>query len=289
MNGILLVDKPEGWTSHDVVAKLRGILGTRRIGHSGTLDPLATGLLVCFVGRATRAVQFAESAGKSYVAGLRPGVVTDTQDIEGAVISTSDKQVARGEVELALAGFCGEQMQIPPMYSAVKIKGKKLYEYARKGVEIEREPRQIQIYALRLLDEKNGDYELYVECSKGTYIRTLCHDMGRALGSGAVMSSLRRMTSGDFSVEEAHSLKQIEEAAQDGRGESLLLPVDRLFSAHRELTLNPDDVRRLKNGIRFESNAAPGLYRVYGQDGEFLALGQVDKGILAVIKSFYEV
>ena len=192
MNGILLVDKPQDWTSHDVVAKLRGVFGERRIGHSGTLDPLATGLLVVFLGRATKAVEFSEAAEKEYVAHLRLGLETDTQDITGTVLRTSSEVPDRSALEAVLPQFRGEICQLPPMYSAIKVNGKKLYEIARKGGEVERQSRQITIHELTLLGEENGDYLLRVRCSKGTYIRTLCHDIGQALGCGGVMTALRR-------------------------------------------------------------------------------------------------
>ena len=182
MNGILLIDKPQGWTSHDVVAKLRGLLGQRRIGHSGTLDPMATGLLIVLLGRATRAAEFAEAQEKEYIAGLRLGLVTDTQDITGRVLERHDADVSPQELESVLNNFRGDLMQLPPMYSAIKIGGKKLYQLARKGQEVERRPRPVRISRLEIAGEIEGGYSLLVQCSKGTYIRTLCHDIGQALG-----------------------------------------------------------------------------------------------------------
>ncbi|MBQ3010606.1 MAG: tRNA pseudouridine(55) synthase TruB, partial [Oscillospiraceae bacterium] len=196
MNGIILIDKPRDWTSHDVVGKLRRLLQERRIGHSGTLDPLATGLLVVFVGRATRAVEFAEADAKQYIAGLRLGVETDTQDITGTILKETECCVTQEELKAVLPRFMGEISQIPPMYSALKVNGQKLYDIARKGGEVERKPRQITIHSLELVDNSHleeGDYCLDVTCSKGTYIRTLCHDIGEALGVGGTMSSLRRV------------------------------------------------------------------------------------------------
>ena len=192
MNGIILIDKPQGWTSHDVVAKLRGILHERRIGHSGTLDPLATGLLVVFVGRATRAVEFAEADSKEYIAGLRLGLSTDTQDISGNVISECSDLPDEEAVYRAVNGFVGDIEQIPPMYSAVKIGGKKLYELARKGQSVERTPRKITVSSIEIIGREGGDYLLKIACSKGTYVRTLCNDIGASLGCGACMSSLRK-------------------------------------------------------------------------------------------------
>ena len=225
MNGILLVDKPAGWTSHDVVAKLRGVLGERRMGHSGTLDPMATGLLVVFAGRATRAVSFSENHTKCYEAHLRLGLTTDTQDTTGTVLSRSERAVSRAELEAVLPQFRGDILQVPPMYSALKVDGKKLYEIARRGGEVARKARPVTIEELTVLGEADGDYALRVRCSKGTYIRTLCHDIGAALGCGGVMSALRRTEVGAYRVSDAHTMDALcalpREAAQ-----RLLLSVD---------------------------------------------------------------
>lgn len=229
MNGIILIDKPQDWTSHDVVAKLRGILHERRIGHSGTLDPLATGLLVVFVGRATRAVEFAEADSKEYIAGLRLGLSTDTQDISGNVIAECSDLPDEGAVRRAVNSFIGDIEQIPPMYSAIKIGGKKLYELARKGQSVERAPRKITVSSIEIIGRESGDYLLKIACSKGTYVRTLCNDIGASLGCGACMSSLRRISAGAFSVESAHSIDEVENAANDGRVVDIMLPVDTLF------------------------------------------------------------
>ena len=181
-NGILVIDKSAGWTSQDVAAKLRGVFHERRVGHGGTLDPMATGVLPVFIGRATRAAEFLESAEKEYVAGLRLGVVTDTQDTSGTVLETNPVCVTRAQLEAALRQFLGPIEQIPPMYSAIKINGQKLYELARRGQEVARRPRSITIHALELLEGEGADWTIRVRCSKGTYVRTLCHDLGRALG-----------------------------------------------------------------------------------------------------------
>ena len=180
MNGILLIDKPESWTSNDVVQKLRGILHEKRIGHAGTLDPMATGLLTVFVGRATRAVEFAEGDRKRYLAGLRLGLTTDTQDITGEVLGQCEADVTREALEEALQAFRGELRQTPPMYSAVKVNGRRLYELARKGETVERKEREITVYSLEVLEQNGEDWLLDVSCSKGTYVRTLCHDRGSA-------------------------------------------------------------------------------------------------------------
>lgn len=289
MNGIILIDKPQDWTSNDVVAKLRGILHERRIGHSGTLDPLATGLLVVFVGRATRAVEFAEADSKEYIAGLRLGLSTDTQDISGNVIAECSDLPDEGAVRRAVNSFIGDIEQIPPMYSAIKIGGKKLYELARKGQSVERAPRKITVSSIEIIGREGGDYLLKIACSKGTYVRTLCNDIGASLGCGACMSSLRRISAGAFSVESAHSIDEVENAANEGQLVDIMLPVDTLFSALPELKVPESTANRLKTGNIIKISAADGDYRVYSDSGEFLLVGKVENEKLKTIKSFFEV
>ena len=287
MSGILLVDKPAGWTSHDVVGRLRRMTGQRRIGHSGTLDPMATGLLVVFLGRATRAVEFAEGHDKAYTALLRPGVVTDTLDTTGTVLATSPERPTRSELETALGAFRGEIEQLPPMYSALKHNGKKLYEIARAGGEVERKPRPVTIYRLECTGERDGDFVLEVECSKGTYIRTLCDDIGRALGCGACMSGLRRTRAGGFDVRDALTIEEIERRG----AENCLMPVDALFAGRPVVLLKDARAEKaLRNGmdVRFDADFA-GECRVYAESGEFLALCRAEGGALKTIKSFFEV
>ncbi len=289
MNGILLIDKEPDWTSNDVVAKLKGMLHQRRVGHSGTLDPMATGLLVVFVGRATRAVEFAEGHDKRYLASLRLGLVTDTQDISGTVLERREASVTRGELEAALEAFKGEQEQLPPMYSAIKHKGRPLYEIARKGGEVERKPRKITVYDMRLIGEDRGDYLLDIRCSKGTYVRTLCHDLGHALGCGGCMSSLRRLEAGGFSVDKAHKLSEVQEYADQGRAEELLLPVDSLFTELNSCVAEAWQERKLRCGNEYSVGLPDGDYRVYSASGEFLMLGRVENKTMKTLKSFFEV
>jgi len=291
-NGILVVDKPAGWTSMDVCAKLRGVLGERRVGHGGTLDPMATGVLPVFVGRATRAVEFAGESKKEYIAGIKLGRVTNTQDITGEVLEEHPVPADRAALSAVLPAFTGESTQIPPMYSAVKVKGKRLYELARKGREVERKPRPITIYALELLEEappEGSDYLLRVCCSKGVYVRTLCHDIGRALGCGACMSALRRTQAAGFTLEDAVTLEQAV-SAPDPAG--LLLPVDEFFArsgwAERQ-TVAPAAEKLLRNGGAASVPGPDGTRRIYGQSGEFLGLGSSQTGCLRLIKSFFEV
>lgn len=290
MNGIILVDKPQDWTSHDVVAKLRGVLHERRIGHSGTLDPLATGLLVVFVGRATRAVEFAEADSKEYITGLHLGVSTDTQDITGNIVASSGALPDEAALRAAIGRFIGDIEQIPPMYSAIKIGGKKLYELARRGESVERAPRKITVSAIDIAGRDGDDYILNISCSKGTYVRTLCSDIGEALGCGACMSSLRRTRAGVFSVDDAHSLADIEAAVREGRLSDIILPVvDTLFASFPKLTVSQSAAKRLKNGNIIKISAEDGEYKVYSDSDEFLLLGRVECGKLKTIKSFYEV
>ncbi len=288
MNGIFLVDKPADFTSHDVVAKLRGILRERRIGHSGTLDPMATGLLVVFVGRATRAVEFAENHEKEYIAGLRPGLRTDTLDTSGTVLNSTNVALSKEELLAVLPEFMGEIQQTPPMFSAVKVGGKKLYELARKGVEVERKSRPVTIKTLELIGREAGDFILRIVCSKGTYIRTLCGDIGERLGCGAALCSLRRTRAGIFSIDDAYTLGEIQALADAGTVERALRPVDSLFSESPPLTLSVAQTARCLCGSDFPYTAADGDYRVYDPDGAFLMLGRVENGRMSTIKSFFD-
>lgn len=286
MNGILYVDKPQGWTSHDVVAKLRGVSGQKRVGHSGTLDPLATGLLAVFFGPATKAVSFSEAAEKEYIAHLRLGMETDTQDITGTILRVYDKIPDRTDLEAILPQFCGEIEQIPPMYSAIKVQGQKLYEIARRGGEIAREPRHISIRSMELLGTENSDYVLRIRCSKGTYIRTLCHDIGRALGCGGVMTALRRTMLGNVSVDDACSMDELC-AMERSDFSALLLPTDTLFSQYDAVTLSAEDEAHCRNGRSFSLSVPNGTYRLYGEHGVFLMLAAVDSGSVTAIKRFH--
>ena len=287
-NGIVIIDKPQGWTSMDVCAKLRGILHEKRVGHAGTLDPMATGVLPVFVGQATKAVSFAEGGQKVYEAVLQLGLVTDTQDTTGTVLSRAERAVSRAELEAVLPQFRGDILQVPPMYSALKVDGKKLYEIARRGGEVARKARPVTIEELTVLGEADGDYVLRVRCSKGTYIRTLCHDIGAALGCGGVMSALRRTEVGGYRVEDAHTMDELcalpREAAQ-----RLLLPVDSLWPDAAQRTVDAQAERLARCGNPFRLAVPDGVYRIYAASGEFLLLAQVTDGTAVTIKSFFEV
>ena len=284
-SGIIIIDKPAGWTSMDICAKLRGIFHERRVGHAGTLDPMATGVLPVFVGAATRAVSFAEAGDKEYIAGLRLGLVTNTQDTTGEVLEQHPAAVSQGDLEAVLPRFTGDIQQVPPMFSAIKRDGKKLYELARKGQEVERAARPVTIHALQVLGQTGeGDFLLRVRCSKGTYVRTLCHDIGQALGCGGCMSSLRRTMAAGFTLEEAVTLEQVQ-----GAGEALLRPVDSLFSDRPAFRLtSPRQEHLCRNGNPVPApGLAPGEYRVYGRDGAFLCLSRWEDGRLVSIKNFF--
>ena len=293
-NGIIIMDKPQGWTSMDVCAKLRGIFHEKRVGHAGTLDPMATGVLPVFIGRATRAVEFAAGSDKEYVAGLKLGVVTNTQDITGEILEQRPAEVTRKQLLAVLPRFTGAIEQVPPMYSAIKINGKKLYELARKGKEVERGPRPVTIHALEALDgppPQGVDFLLRIHCSKGTYVRTLCHAIGPALGCGGCMGSLQRIKAAGFTQADSVTLEAVQEAVDRGEGESLLLPVDCCFAGLPVLVLKTAGAeKKIRNGAALPVRDVPdGEYRVYGMDKTFLALGRAVGGRLTTVKSFFEV
>lgn len=288
-NGLIIIDKPAGWTSMDVCAKLRGIFREKRVGHAGTLDPMATGILPVFVGRSTRGVEFTEEYDKEYIAGLKLGVITNTQDTTGEVLENRPVTVGREDIEQILKQFTGPIDQIPPMYSAIKIGGKKLYELARKGKEVERKARRITIQELELLEQLSEDeFLLRVSCSKGTYVRTLCHDIGAALGCGGTMSSLRRTRVGPF--REGITLEDVQQAAVQKRVAEMLTPVDGCFVQFPAVTATEREEKKfIRNGCQYNCNLENGKYRVYSSGGEFLMLGQVEQGRMITIKSFFEV
>ena len=286
MNGIVIVDKPQGWTSQDVTARLRRVFNTRRIGHGGTLDPMATGVLPVFVGRGTRGVEFFEHAEKTYEAVLRLGLATDTEDITGTVLEEKEVHISKEEFLGILPQFRGKIQQIPPMYSALKVNGQKLCDLARKGKEVQRQPREIEIYKLECLEFAGNEAKLLVHCSKGTYIRTLCKDIGAALGCGGCMASLRRVTAGEYTIEEAVPLQTLLETAEP---EAYLRPVDSMFRSYPAVTLTANQEKRCRNGNAFSITLEEGTYRAYSHSGEFLMLAKVENGMMTTIKSFFEV
>ena len=292
MQGILIVDKPTDWTSFDVIAKLRGILGTRKLGHSGTLDPMATGVLPVFCGGASKAVDLQLDHTKAYRAVLKLGARTDTGDVTGTVLETAP--VTAGEKELleVLPQFVGAQMQTPPMYSAVKINGQPLYKMARQGIEVERKARPIEIFSLEYGGSPaENEYELTVRCSKGTYIRVLLEDIAAAMGQKGTMSALRRVAAGVYTEADAHTLEEIQAAKNEGPAalEALMLPVESVFGSLPLLTVAPKVEQHLYNGCPTSSYpAADGRYRVRNEAGQFLGLANIVGGVLKVEKLFVE-
>ena len=286
MNGIVIIDKPEGWTSQDVTARLRRVFNTRRIGHGGTLDPMATGVLPVFVDRATRGVEFFEHAEKIYEATLRLGLTTDTEDVTGQVLSEQEVRISEQDFLNILPKFRGKIQQIPPMYSALKVNGQKLCDLARKGREVERQPREIEIFELECLEFSGNTVRLRVHCSKGTYIRTLCKDIGAALGCGGCMAALRRVQAGEYTLDQAVPLQTLLDCENPGE---YLRAVDTLFTQYPPVTLTANQEKRCRNGGSFTLPMADGTYRAYAQNGEFLMLAQVENNVMLTIKSFFKV
>lgn len=295
LNGILCINKPQGFTSFDVVAKLRGILKTKKIGHAGTLDPMATGVLPVFVGNATKACDIMPDSRKAYRASFRLGLTSDTQDSTGTVLSTAEVHCSAEDIEKLLPEFTGDIMQIPPMYSAVSVNGKRLYELARQGIEIEREPRPVTILALSLeeFSEETGEGVFMVECSKGTYIRTVIHDIGSRLGCGGVMTDLVRTVSNGFALSDTVTLDAVQQLADEGRAESLLMPVERVFEKLPDIYLDANCTKLYRNGVKLYTDRI-GIrnkdetvrYRVFSDENTFMGLAFVKDGCLRVFKNF---
>lgn len=286
MNGVIVIDKPKGKTSHDIVGLMRKKFGTRKVGHTGTLDPLATGVLPICIGNATRASDMLSSADKKYCAELILGKRSDTLDITGKITEEKEIKVTEEEIRSVILSFIGEQDQIPPMYSAIKKDGKKLYEMAREGIEIEREPRRINIYQIEIKDITLPKVIIDVHCSKGTYIRSLCDDIGRKLGCGAIMSELRRTYTGGFSIDDAYTLEELDNT-DDMQG--TLKPTDTLFSDLPAIYLNKKQETSVTNGVRmtWRKGIEGQRYRVYREDGRFLCISQIKDMRLVLIKSFW--
>jgi tRNA pseudouridine55 synthase len=283
MNGLLIADKPEGFTSFDVAAVVRGAAGTKRVGHTGTLDPMATGVLPLLIGRATSALDLITNSDKEYIAGIKFGEATDTLDRTGKIVAVSDKNVTESAFLAALEGFKGTIEQIPPMYSAVKQNGKKLYELARAGKTVERAARTVQIYESEPLEfnEALKTAKIRVFCSKGTYIRTLADDLGKALGTYAHLTDLRRTKACGFDEKKAVTIDEIR------RGDFSLIPLETLFLALPVINLTEEGEKRWKNGVFGKAEGkANGRYRIYGANG-FFATGQVTDGELRVEKNFF--
>ena len=296
MNGILCVNKPEGWTSFDVVAKVRGIAHTRKVGHAGTLDPMATGVLPLFLGIATKACDVMPGEDKAYRATFRLGMTTTTQDRTGEVLTQTPSAVTKEQLRAALLSFCGEIEQIPPMYSAVQVNGRRLYDLARAGREVERKPRQVTIYALSLLsfDEEHQTGVLDVRCSKGTYIRTLCHDLGAALGVGATLTALERYEAGNFSLSDCYTIEELQQFEEQGVLEEKALPVEQVFLQLPKIRLNAVQSVKFQNGVKLDLNRVrykkvDGLHRVFDAENHFLGLATLNLQTmeLVIAKMFY--
>lgn len=294
-SGLIVVYKEAGFTSFDVVAKLRGICKTKKIGHTGTLDPSATGVLPVVTGKATKAINYMEDHDKTYVAGICFGKTTDTYDGDGNVLSSSDKIISKETFLSCMEGFLGKQKQIPPMYSAKKINGKKLYELAREGIEVERKPEDIEIFELSLLSFDFPNAYIKVSCSKGTYIRSLIHDMGGILGCGAYMSSLERTKACGFTKEQSYTLEKLKLLMESNRLDEAILPLDEMFFYPKCFCDKEANVF-VENGntvpmkyVSFEDNKKDcGLYRAYHSDGRFAGLYKIEKEGLKLEKFFLE-
>ena len=287
-SGILVMNKPQGFTSFDVIGKLRGILKMKRLGHTGTLDPMATGVLPVLIGTATKACDILPDEAKAYAAGFQLGAVTDTQDATGKVLETATVHVTEDDILRLLPRFCGEIEQIPPMYSAIKVKGRKLYEIARRGETVERKARAVTVSSLTVAGKQNEDYILNVCCSAGTYVRTLCHDMGQALGCGGCMTQLRRLSSGSFSVENAHTVREICETDKT-TVEKWIIPVEQAFADREAISADAGEEKKLCCGMSIPREEPDGNYRVYSSGGRFLMLAKAEKGQRKAEKSFFEV
>lgn len=289
MNGVILLDKPQGKTSHDMVYFIRRVTGVKKVGHTGTLDPMATGVLPICIGAATKAADMLTFSDKRYIAELTFGAETDTLDAEGSITAQSDKRCTEEEFHAAAARFTGEIEQIPPMYSAIKQNGKKLYELARQGAEVERKPRAVTIHSIDILEFNGETAKIDVSCSKGTYIRTLCADMGKYLGTLAYMSALRRTRTGQFDISRCYAPDEITRFADEGRLGELIIPIDELFSDYPKLILTQNQEKSVRNGVRmtYRGGKEGQTYRVFAPNGEFLCISEIRDGRLCLVKSFW--
>ena len=302
-HGIINVYKEAGYTSHDVVAKLRGICKQKKIGHTGTLDPDAVGVLPVCLGNGTRLCDMLTNRKKEYVAVLRLGMVTDTQDISGEILEQKEVAVSTDEVRNIILSFQGDSMQVPPMYSALKVNGKKLYELARQGKEVDRPARPITVYEIEILEENHPEYTIRVKCSKGTYIRTICHDIGQALGCGGVMAGLTRTRVGEFGIEDAYKLSELQKYADEGILDTMVVPVERMFENLLKLTVRKESMKALHNGNQMkkadfvEADDAKGPlaelsdgkeFRVYSDEGSFFGVYQYEarRKLICPVKLF---
>ena len=292
--GILPVNKPKGWTSFDVVAKLRGVMKIKRLGHAGTLDPMATGVLPVFVGKATKACDILPDTKKIYTAGFRLGVSTDTLDITGRVIRENADKVTADRLERIRQRFVGEITQLPPMYSAVKVDGKRLYQLAREGKTVQRTPRKCIVHSIEIIsyDDRIREGEMTISCEKGTYVRTIIDDMGNALGTGAVMTSLVRTYSAGFDIAQCLTMEQIEQICKQGRISDVIMSVEKAFEMYGGIRLDRRLTELYKNGVKLyrsqlKEEQQGDIFRVFGSDGSFLGLAAFKNEMLCSVKNFY--
>lgn len=286
-NGIINIYKPLGMSSYDVIRRLKKILGMKKIGHTGTLDPQAEGVLPVCLGKATKVSELLMDAKKQYRAVMRLGVITDTQDLTGEILRENEVDVDEETIHEVMAEFRGEIMQVPPMYSALKRGGVPLYKLARKGEEVERSARKVTIFDMEILDVTLPMVMFLVECSKGTYIRTLCHDIGERLGCGACMAQLRREAVGDFVLADSVKLEELEGVSAASGFMPYITPIDSVFTKYDKITLDKAQEFKVRNGSAIPFETPEGIYRVYAEDGEFLAVSRVENGVLKLVKAFY--
>ena len=281
MQGILIINKPQGYTSQDVVSKVKKILNVKKAGHTGTLDPMATGVLPVLIGEYTKLSKYLIEHDKTYVAKLKLGLKTDTGDLEGNVIEEKefDKSILeKSNVENVLKSFLGKQKQIPPMYSAIKINGKKLYEYAREGIEVEVEPRDIELYKLNLLSIENDEIEFEVSCSKGTYIRVVCEDIAKTLGTIGTMSSLNRTIVDKFNISQAITFEELESIIENI--DSRLIKMENVFDHLPKLTLNKRKEDLFLNGVMLTFEYQDGVYNIYDSNNIYIGTGTIKDNLL---------
>ena len=294
MTGIILLDKPKDITSFGAVARVRRICGEKKCGHTGTLDPMATGILTIMLGGATRFCELLPSHDKAYIASFRLGTVTDTLDITGKVLETREVTATAEQVKEKIKDFVGDISQLPPMYSAVSVNGQRLYDLARQGIEVERKAREVTVFSIDVLSENEqaGEYEIAVECSSGTYIRTLIADLGEALGCGAVMTDLRRTKANGFDISKAVTLEKLEEAMKNGEIENVLIPVDKALEDYPVIKVSEAQAKRFRNGgeldlQRLKYPRMLGIFRVYDPEDNFIGLGEIGTGDSLTIKRVF--
>jgi tRNA pseudouridine55 synthase len=297
ISGILPVEKPQGWTSFDVIGKLRGVLHIKRLGHGGTLDPMATGVLPVFVGKATKCCDILPDKRKSYKAGFKLGITTDTQDTTGKLLAECADAVSLAQIEDRLSDFTGDIMQLPPMYSAVKVNGKKLYQLAREGKTVEREPRPAHVERIEITayDERSREGTLEIDCGQGTYVRTVINDLGDSLGTGAAMTSLVRTRSNGITLDECYTIERISQLCENDGLDGLngiILPVDKAFEIYGECRLGKWETSLYRNGVKLRPDqvrivSESEIMRVYGADGGFLGTGRFADGEFRSHKNFF--